>query len=112
MTLLVILCSPVCNEDAFYFVDMEGSPVEECPRGCFLVKEQIKTCQTDVSISESSHAESDNSHERTMWHDNISPISTHEWLLGVKKTAEVTAQILYLWQSKFVSRKNAEPTVF
>lgn len=69
MTLLVILCSPVCNEDAFYFVDigdMGGSPVEECPRGCLLVKEQIKTCQTDVSISESSHAESDNSHQCTM----------------------------------------------
>lgn len=31
--------------------------VEACPRGCLQVREQIKTCHTNVSISESSHAE-------------------------------------------------------
>lgn len=58
--LLVILRSPVHNDDAL-FTPQTRKPRrrKECSPGPLLLEEQIKTCQTDVSIFKGSHAESE-----------------------------------------------------
>lgn len=65
-----------------------GPPVQECPEGYLLGKEQIKTCHISVSISESSQAESRDSHQCTTSVCFNPIICMHDWL------GEVTAQIL------------------
>lgn len=57
-----------------------GPPVQECPEGYHLGKEQIKTCHINVSISESSQAGSNDSHQCTTSVCYIPILSMHEWL--------------------------------
>lgn len=65
-----------------------GPPVQECPEGYLLGKEQIKTCHISVRISESSQAESGDSHQCTTSVCYNPIISMHDWL------GEVIAQPL------------------
>lgn len=57
-----------------------GPPVQECPEGYHLGKEQMKTSHINVSISESSQAGSNDSHQCTTSVSNIPILSMHEWL--------------------------------
>lgn len=72
---------------------MDEPPLKECPRGCLLVKEQIKTCRSNVSISESSRAKSYDSWQCSTCRDYISVISTHDFL----EKSEEKAVIAQFW---------------
>lgn len=91
---------------------MDGPPVEECPRGCLRVEEQIKTCHTNVSISETSHAESYDSHQCTICHGYISVNSMHDWFWKSEEIAEVIAQISDSRQPYCLSITTLNPPYF
>lgn len=57
-----------------------GHPVQECPKGYLLEKEQIRTCHISARISESSQAESGDSHQCTTPVCYNPIISMHDWL--------------------------------